>query len=75
MHVVVPFHRINRGVLAGLVVTAALGVLATGVIRAAPASADPTPVCGATTCTVGFGTAGTTQQWSVPAGVSTITVT
>ena len=75
MHVVVPDHRTSRGVLAVLVVTAALGVLATGVIHAAPASADPTPSCDATTCTVGFGAAGTTQQWNVPAGVSTITVT
>ncbi len=74
MHVVVPNHRISRGALAVLVVTAALSVLATGVIHAAPASADPTPSCDATTCTVSFGTAGTTQQWTVPAGVSTITV-
>ena len=74
MHVVVPNHRTSRGALAVLVVTAALSVLATGVIHAAPASADPTPSCDATTCTVGFGTAGTTQQWTVPAGVSTITV-
>jgi hypothetical protein len=75
VHVVVPDHRTSRGALAALVVTAALGLLATGVIHAAPASADPTPVCDATTCTVGFGTAGTTQQWTVPSGVSTITVT
>ena len=75
MHVVVPDHRRSRGALAVLVVTAALGLLATGVIHTAPASADPTPVCDATTCTVEFGTAGTTQQWIVPAGVSTITVT
>jgi hypothetical protein len=74
VHVVVPDHRISRGALAALVVTAALGVFATGVIHAAPASADPTPSCNTTTCTVSFGTAGTTQQWSVPAGVSTITV-
>ena len=74
MHVVVPNHRTSRGVLAALVTTAALGVLATGVIHAAPASADPTPSCDATTCTVDFGVAGTTQTWNVPAGVSTITV-
>jgi hypothetical protein len=75
VHVVVPDHRTSRGALAVMVVTAALGVLASGVIHAPQASADPTPSCDATTCTVGFGTAGTTQQWSVPAGVSTITVT
>ena len=75
MRVVVPDHRISRGVLALMVVTAALGVLATGVIHAPQASADPTPSCDATTCTVSFGTAGTTQQWNVPPGVSTITVT
>jgi hypothetical protein len=74
VHVAVHAHRTSRGALAVLVVTAALGVLATGVIHAAKASADPTPSCDATTCTVSFGTAGTTQQWSVPAGVSTITV-
>ena len=75
VHVVVPDHRTSRRALAVLVITAALGVLATGVIHAAKASADPTPSCDATTCTVSFGTAGTTQQWTVPAGVSTITVT
>ena len=75
MHVVVPDHRISRGALAVLVVTAALGVLATGMIHAPQASADPIPSCDATTCTVDFGVAGTTQQWNVPAGVSTLTVT
>jgi hypothetical protein len=57
-----------------MVITAALGVLATGVIHVGTASADPTPSCDATTCTVDFGVAGTTQTWNVPAGVSTITV-
>jgi len=75
VQVVVPDHRTSRGALAVLVITAALGALATGVIHAAKASADPTPSCDPTTCTVSFGTAGTTQQWTVPAGVSTITVT
>jgi hypothetical protein len=58
-----------------MVITAVVGVLATGVIHAAVASADPTPSCDATTCTVDFGPAGTTQGWTVPAGVSTVTVT
>jgi hypothetical protein len=58
-----------------MLITAALSVLAIGVVHPAKASADPTPSCDATTCTVDFGTAGTTQGWNVPAGVSTITVT
>ena len=74
MHVVVRHHRTSRGALAVMVVTALVGVLATGVIHPAVASADPTPSCDATTCTVDFGTAGTTQGWTVPPGVSTITV-
>jgi hypothetical protein len=75
VHVVAHHHRNSPRLLAVIVVTAALGLLATGVIHAAPASADPTPSCDATTCTVSFGTAGTIQQWTVPPGVSTITVT
>jgi hypothetical protein len=75
VHVVVRHHRISRGALAVMVLTAVAGVLATGVIHPSVASADPTPSCGATTCTVDFGPAGSTQQWSVPAGVSSVTVT
>ena len=43
MHVVSPDHRISRGTLATLVVTAALGVLSIGVLQADKASADPHP--------------------------------
>ena len=75
MHVVTRHHRTGRGALAVMLITAALSVLAIGVVHPAKASADPTPSCDATTCTVDFGTAGTTQGWNVPAGVSTITVT
>ena len=57
-----------------MVVTAVVGVLATGVIHPSVASADPTPSCDATTCTVEFVPAGSVQQWSVPAGVSSVTV-
>ena len=74
MHVVVRPHLISRGVLAVMVVTAVVGVLATGVIHPSVASADPTPSCDATTCTVEFVPAGSVQQWSVPAGVSSVTV-
>ena len=74
MHVVVRPHLISRGVLAVMVVSAVVGVLATGVIHPSVASADPTPSCDATTCTVNFLPAGSTQQWSVPAGVSSVTV-
>jgi len=75
VHVVVRPHRTSRGALAVVVVTAVVGVLATGVIHPSVASADPTPSCDATTCTVDFGPAGSIQQWSVPAGVSSVTVT
>jgi hypothetical protein len=75
VHVVTRHHRTGRGALAVMLITAALSVLAIGVVHPAKASADPTPSCDATTCTVDFGTAGTTQGWNVPAGVSTITVT
>ena len=75
MHVVVRPHRISRGALAVMVVTAVVGVLATGVIHPSVAAADdPTPSCDATTCTVDFVPAGTVEQWSVPAGVSSVTV-
>jgi hypothetical protein len=74
VHVVVRPHLISRGVLAVMVVSAVVGVLATGVIHPSVASADPTPSCDATTCTVNFLPAGSTQQWSVPAGVSSVTV-
>ena len=74
MHVVVRPHLISRGALAVMVVTAVVGVLATGVIHPSVASADPTPSCDATTCTVDFVPAGSVQQWSVPAGVSSVTV-
>jgi hypothetical protein len=74
VHVVVRPHLISRGVLAVMVVTAVVGVLATGVIHPSVASADPTPSCDATTCTVEFVPAGSVQQWSVPAGVSSVTV-
>jgi hypothetical protein len=74
VHVVVRPHLISRGALAVMVVTAVVGVLATGVIHPSVASADPTPSCDATTCTVDFVPAGSIQQWSVPAGVSSVTV-
>ncbi len=75
MHVVVRPHRVRRGALVVMVVTAVVGVLATGVIHPSVAAADdPTPSCDATTCTVDFVPAGTVEQWSVPAGVSSVTV-
>jgi|HubBroStandDraft_2_1064218.scaffolds.fasta_scaffold09176_5 hypothetical protein len=41
-----------------------------------PASAiTPAPVCGATTCSVTFSTAGTGQTWVVPAGVTSESIT
>ena len=41
-----------------------------------PASAiTPAPVCGGTTCTVTFSTAGTGQTWVVPAGVTSESIT
>ena len=49
-----------------MLITAALSVLAIGVVHPAKASADPTPSCDATTCTVDFGTAGTTQAVECP---------
>ncbi|HUD17096.1 MAG TPA: hypothetical protein VMQ59_07525, partial [Acidimicrobiales bacterium] len=42
----------------------------------APASAiTPAPVCGGTTCSVTFSTAGTGQTWVVPTGVTSESIT
>ncbi len=62
------------------IATAALSVVGVGCIAltvmGSPASAvTPTPVCGGTTCTVTFSTAGTGQTWVVPAGVMSESIT
>ena len=48
--------------------------LAIGIL-AAPAGAVPTPVCAAGTCTVTFGETGAVQHWTVPVGITSVTVT
>jgi len=62
------------------IATAALSVVGVGgialTVMGSPASAvTPTPVCGGTTCTVTFSTAGTGQTWVVPAGVMSESIT
>jgi hypothetical protein len=59
---------------AALSVAAVCGIALTAM--GSPASAiTPAPVCGGTTCTVTFSTAGTGQTWVVPTGVTSESIT
>lgn len=74
---IVKVHRVaaGRGNLALVLVLAFAAATAAGIVHPLSASADPSPSCSPTLCTVSFLPAGSTQSWSVPAGVSSVTVT
>jgi hypothetical protein len=42
---------------------------------AVPASADPAPACSAGICTVSFALTGSPQPWTVPANITSVTIT
>jgi hypothetical protein len=71
-----------RSSLRGVVAIATPALIATGFVAfpaaaaaRAPAAADPVPSCSRITCTVTYSTVGTGQSFTVPAGLSSLSVT
>jgi hypothetical protein len=67
---------VRRTTTAALGLAGAVGIGVLGIANIVPnpaASADPTPVCAAGTCTETFDYTGASQVWTVPSGVSSET--